>query len=138
MEGISQTFLALPLCNPVNVSYLVKFSFPGQCKIPKQKPLFKKGFFSDQKNQGSSVCHLLYLRKWKKRYKFRYNNIWLKMAYYLNINEVFAQIFQPILAFDTLRGWYFEKNGQRMILVWSKKGFSCTRLRGAVTKYGIY
>ena len=62
----------------------------------------------------------------------------MKMAYYLSINQVFAQIFQVILAFDTFRGWYFKKNGQRMILVWSKKGFSYTRLRGAVTKYGLY
>ena len=49
MDGLSMKFLkdspeflALPLCNLVNMS-IKKSLFPDQCKIAKPKSLFKKG-----------------------------------------------------------------------------------------------
>ena len=66
LEGISQTFLALPLCNPVNISYLIKFSFPDQCKIPNLKPLFEKGSFRDQKDHRLICLSLAVSKKMEK------------------------------------------------------------------------
>ena len=57
MDGISSKnfrddgaeVLALPLCNHVNLS-IKQSLITDQCKIPKLKPLFKKGSKSDPKN----------------------------------------------------------------------------------------
>ena len=54
--------LALPLaCNLVNLS-VKQYLFPDQFKIPKLKPLLKKGSKRDPKITGPCHCYLLYLR----------------------------------------------------------------------------
>ena len=105
LDGISSKFLkdgaevlALPLCNLVNLS-IKQSLFPDQCKIAKLKPLFKKGSKSDPKNYRPISLLPVVSKIIEKTIQIQTQNI----------NQVFEQIFQRILALLNLRILFSEE-----------------------------
>ena len=93
--------LALPLCNLVNLSTKQSL-FLDQCKIAKLKPLFKKGSKSDPKNYRPFSLLLVVSKVMEKTIQIQTQEYLVKMAYFISINQVFAQIFQWIFTLYNL------------------------------------
>ena len=104
LDGISSKFLkdgaevlALPLCNLVNLSMKQSLS-PDQCSIAKLNPLFKKDSKSDPKNYRPISLLPVVSKIIEKTIQIQ-----------TNINQVFEQIFQRILALLNLRILFSEE-----------------------------
>ena len=99
LEGLSSKFLkngaevlALPLRNLVNLS-IKQSLFPDQCKIVKLQPLFENGSTSDPKNYWPISLLPVVSKIIEKTIQIQTQD-----AYFISINQVFAQLFQRILA----------------------------------------
>ena len=109
MDGISSKFLkdcaeviAVPLCNLVNLS-IKQSLFPDQCKIAKLKHLFKKGSNSDQKNYNPISLLPAVSKIIEITIQIQTQEYLVKMAYFISINQVFAQICQQIFALNNIQ-----------------------------------
>ena len=109
LDGISSKFLkccaeviAVPLCNLVNLS-IKQSLFPDQCKIAKLKHLFKKGSNSDQKNYNPISLLPAVSKIIEITIQIQTQEYLVKMAYFISINQVFAQICQQIFALNNIQ-----------------------------------
>ena len=99
LEGLSSKFLkngaevlALPLRNLANLS-IKQSLFPDQCKIAKLQPLFENDSTTDPKNYWPISLLPVVSKLIEKTIQIQTQD-----AYFISINQVFAQLFQRILA----------------------------------------